>query len=86
MDENIVYFSETVEDVSADPLAETLNAELARLIDLRNRHEGAEGHLNEWLDHDIDLLRRRQDWLRDFRARLDVAVAAPGGHRAASQN
>ena len=33
MDENIVYFSETVEDDSADPLAETLNAELARLIE-----------------------------------------------------
>ena len=67
-------------------MIEACETELARLVDLRDRHDGAEGHLNEWLDHDIDLLRRRQDWLRDFRARLDVAVAAPGGHRAASQN
>ena len=33
IDEDIVYFSETVKDDSADPLADALNAELARLIE-----------------------------------------------------
>ena len=33
IDEDIVYFSETVKDDSADPLADVLNAELARLIE-----------------------------------------------------
>ncbi len=33
LDEDIVYFSETVKDDSADPLADVLNAELARLIE-----------------------------------------------------
>ena len=33
IDEDIAYFSETVGDDSADPLADVLNAELARLID-----------------------------------------------------
>ncbi|MDA1280303.1 MAG: sigma-70 family RNA polymerase sigma factor [Chloroflexi bacterium] len=33
IDEDIVYFSETVRDDSADPLADALNAELARLIE-----------------------------------------------------
>ena len=33
IDEDIVYFSETIKDDSADPLADALNAELARLIE-----------------------------------------------------
>jgi RNA polymerase sigma-70 factor (ECF subfamily) len=33
IDEDIVHFSETVQDDSADPLADALNAELARLIE-----------------------------------------------------
>lgn len=33
IDEDILYFSETVKDDSADPLADVLNAELARLIE-----------------------------------------------------
>ena len=33
IEEDIVYFSEIVEDDSQDPLADTLNSELARLID-----------------------------------------------------
>ena len=33
IDEDIVYFSETIKDNSADPLADILNAELARLIE-----------------------------------------------------
>ena len=33
IDEDIVYFSETVQDDSADPLADALNSELGRLIE-----------------------------------------------------
>jgi RNA polymerase sigma-70 factor (ECF subfamily) len=33
IDEDIVYFSETIKDDSQDPLADALNAELARLIE-----------------------------------------------------
>ncbi len=67
-------------------MAEACETELARLVDLRRRHEGSEGHLNEWLDHDIELVGRRHDWLRDFRARLDVAAAAPGTRRTVAHN
>lgn len=33
MDEDIVFFAETVQDESQDPLADALNSELARLLE-----------------------------------------------------
>jgi DNA-binding PadR family transcriptional regulator len=61
-----------------DLLIDVTESEHARLDDLR-RTTGAEerdGYLNDWLDHDIDALSRRIQWLKEFRARLDDARAA----------
>ena len=44
--------------------------EFARLDDLRRHHLGEQGHLGEWLDHDIGEVESRLAWLRGFRARL----------------
>ena len=57
----------------ADLLAEGVEAELARLIDLRGSSAGEEGEAGDlvaWLDHEITLLESRLDWLDRFQARL----------------
>jgi DNA-binding PadR family transcriptional regulator len=57
-----------------DLLAEGVESELARLLDLRvayARDEGEDSHLVAWLDHDITLLESRLTWLDGFNARLD---------------
>lgn len=58
--------------VQADHLIEVGENELARLDDLRAFHAEDDGHLVEWLDHDIEQVERRLDWLRTFRAGLDA--------------
>jgi DNA-binding PadR family transcriptional regulator len=70
----------------AEMMIEACETELARLVDLGHRHEGTEGYFKEWLDHDIGLVESRLEWLRDFRARLDVAAAESGTRRAGGQN
>ena len=57
----------------ADLLAEGVESELARLLDLRGSsagEEGESGDLVAWLDHEIALLESRLDWLDRFQARL----------------
>lgn len=54
----------------ADLLVEACDGELARLDDLRQHHAEDEGYLTEWLDHDIDQLEARLDWLKGFREGL----------------
>ncbi|CAA7624718.1 Alanyl-tRNA synthetase [Magnetospirillum sp. LM-5] len=56
----------------ADLMIETVEGELARLIDLRGAFAGdGDGcHLTDWLDHDIELLETRLTWLEEFSARL----------------
>jgi hypothetical protein len=54
----------------ADLLIEACRTELARLIDLRGSHTGEDGHLIDWLDHDIALVETRLAWLQDLRATL----------------
>jgi hypothetical protein len=56
----------------ADLMIETVEGELARLVDLRGAFAGdGDGcHLTDWLDHDIELLETRLAWLEDFSARL----------------
>lgn len=48
--------------------------EAARLEDLRQRVGGEPGLLGDWLALDIDLYRRRADWLADAARRLPLAA------------
>lgn len=50
-----------------DLLIDSVESELARFDDLRG---GAEGHLVDWLDHEIDALERRLSWLEALHGRL----------------
>lgn len=54
--------------LQADVLVEAAENELARLESLRSHHAGDDGHLVEWLDHDIEALQSHLAWLKDFRA------------------
>lgn len=53
-----------------DSLCDAAQAELSRLGDLRDNHVAEIGHLTEWLDHDLDLIERRLDWLEALRNEL----------------
>lgn len=53
-----------------DLLIDSVDSELARLTDLRAAESGGTSALVAWLDHDIELLERRLDWLESFRAGL----------------
>jgi hypothetical protein len=54
----------------ADLLIEACRTELARLVDLRGAHQDEDGHLIDWLDHDIGLVDSRLAWLEELRATL----------------
>ena len=45
-------------------LSEMCERELTRLTELRGHHQGADGHLTDWLDHDIRAVRSRLAWFR----------------------
>ena len=49
-----------------DIMLETIETELARLLDLRNHHDDDSGYLVAWLDREIEDLSARADWLREF--------------------
>jgi DNA-binding PadR family transcriptional regulator len=53
-----------------DSLCDAAQAELARLGDLRDNHCEEEGQLTDWLDHDLDLIEKRLDWLEALRNKL----------------
>lgn len=53
-----------------DSLVDAAQAELARLGDLRDNHCAEVGYLTGWLDHDLDLIERRLDWLEALRNNL----------------
>ncbi|MBT3237994.1 MAG: hypothetical protein HOL37_06960 [Rhodospirillaceae bacterium] len=54
----------------AELLIEMTENELARLDDLCAHHTNNEGYLVVWLQHDIELLESRLDWLKEFQASL----------------
>jgi len=56
--------------LQADILADAAENELARLCDLRQYHAGDQGHLVEWLDHDIAALELHLAWLKGFQAKI----------------
>lgn len=55
----------------AEMMIEACETELVRLIDLRGRHQNADGFLVDWLDSEIGMVETRLDWLRDFHRRVD---------------
>lgn len=50
-----------------DSLCDAAQAELSRLGDLRDNHCSETGHLTAWLDHDLDLVETRLEWLEGLR-------------------
>jgi len=61
--------SESDQRDQTDILIEAQETELARLEELRQRHLDDTGHLNEWLDHDIQAMMEHLKWLQKFRTR-----------------
>jgi len=53
-----------------DSLVDAAQAELARLGDLRDNHCDETGYLTNWLDHDLDLIEKRLEWLENLRNEL----------------
>lgn len=64
-----------VEDqlLQTDLMIDFWENEISRLTNLNNHHSGDEGHLGEWLTHDIELLEKRLTWLHEF----STKVASP---------
>lgn len=58
-----------------DSLVDAAQAELARLGDLRDNHAEENTHLIDWLDHDLDLIEKRVDWLENIRNTLYAKLA-----------
>ncbi|MBI4184262.1 MAG: hypothetical protein HY521_09720 [Proteobacteria bacterium] len=54
----------------AELFVEVCEKEIARLLDLRQRHAGEAGHLVAWLDHDVAALESRLAWFESLRDRI----------------
>jgi hypothetical protein len=55
-----------------DLVIDALEGEMARLESLRAHHVDDQGFVVPWLDHDMDLIQARIDWLGAFRRRVDA--------------
>ena len=53
-----------------DILIDTAESELVRLIDLREHHDQDKGHLVQWIDMEIEVLKGKIDWLSTFKAQM----------------
>ena len=53
-----------------DILIDTVESELVRLIDLREHHDQDKGHLVQWIDMEIEVLKGKIDWLSTFKAQM----------------
>ncbi|MGY8998431.1 MAG: hypothetical protein ACKVIK_00820 [Rhodospirillales bacterium] len=53
-----------------DLILEDCESALARFEDLRNHHKQDPGYLTGWLNHDINRLKTRCDWLTEFKLQL----------------
>ena len=49
---------------------DTTETELARLIDLRQNYLPESGHIVSWIEHEIQILQSRIDWLCCFKHKL----------------
>ena len=52
-------------------LIDTTETELARLIDLRQNYLPETGHIVPWINHEIEILQSRIDWLLNFKGNLN---------------
>ena len=55
----------------AELLIDVYEGSLARLINLRQPQTDTAGYLASWLDHDIEIIETRLEWLTRFRDRLE---------------
>lgn len=55
----------------AELLIDVYESALARMTNLRQTQTDGSGHLGRWLEHDIETIEHRLDWLNDFRNRLN---------------
>ena len=58
------------QQTQADILIEAQETELARLEELHRRHDNDEGHILNWLNHDIKSMLTHLEWLKEFRKTL----------------
>jgi len=58
------------QQIQAGILIDTTETELARFIDLRESYLSESGHIVPWIDHEIELLQSRIDWLSSFKSDL----------------
>ena len=54
-----------------DLITEVCEIELARIEDLHNYHENEPGFITGWIEHDINRLKTRLKWLREFKTCVD---------------
>jgi DNA-binding PadR family transcriptional regulator len=59
------------QQIQAEILIEAQEMELARLEELHREHDNDEGHLSNWLNHDIKDMLSNLEWLKEFRKSLD---------------
>jgi DNA-binding PadR family transcriptional regulator len=57
--------------VQAEILIEAQEVELARLEELHRIHNDEDGHLKNWLNHDIEGMLSHLEWLKVFRNSLE---------------
>ena len=58
------------QQIQAGILIDTTETELARLIDLRQNYLPESGHIVRWIDHEIQILQSRINWLTTFKHEL----------------
>jgi hypothetical protein len=56
--------------IQIELMLESCESELARFEDLYNYHEGSQGYLTNWLNHNIRRIETRLKWLTDFKTKL----------------
>jgi len=58
------------QNVQVEAFMDVCETELARLEDLKSHHQNDSGYLSDWLEHDIQRLEARLDWLIEFQKTL----------------
>ena len=58
------------QQIQAGILIDTTETELARLSDLRQNYLPESGHIVSWIEHEIQILQSRIDWLCSFKYKL----------------
>ncbi len=65
---NLLPFED--QNVQVEAFMDVCETELARLEDLKSHHQADNGYLSDWLNHDIQRLEARLDWLTEFQKTL----------------